>query len=41
MATDTAKARPVCPKCGRKTIYFRMDRSVKCRACGYDGKTGK
>ena len=28
---------PVCPKCGRKTIYFRKDGSVKCRACGYDG----
>lgn len=29
---------PVCPKCGRKTIYFRKDGSVKCRACGYDGE---
>ena len=29
---------PVCPKCGRKTIYFRKDGSIKCRACGYDGK---
>jgi len=32
---------PVCPKCGRKTIYFRKDGSVKCRACGYDGMPEK
>lgn len=29
---------PVCPECKRKTIYFRKDGSVKCRACGYDGE---
>jgi ribosomal protein L37AE/L43A len=31
---------PVCPECKRKTIYFRKDGSVKCRACGYDGPVG-
>jgi uncharacterized Zn finger protein (UPF0148 family) len=36
MVTDTTK--PTCPKCGRKTIYFRKDGSVRCTACGYDGK---
>jgi uncharacterized Zn finger protein (UPF0148 family) len=29
---------PVCPKCGRKTIYFRKDGSIRCTACGYDEK---
>lgn len=28
---------PVCPVCKRKTIYFRTDGSIRCRACGYDG----
>lgn len=28
---------PVCPRCKRKTIYFRNNGSVRCRACGYDG----
>jgi len=28
---------PVCPVCKRKTIYFRADGTIKCRACGYDG----
>jgi uncharacterized Zn finger protein (UPF0148 family) len=32
------KGIPVCPQCERKTIYFRKDGSVRCRACGYDGE---
>ncbi len=25
---------PICPACGRKYIYTRMDGSQKCRLCG-------
>ena len=37
MVKQTDPKIPVCPICKRKTIYFRKDDSVKCRACGYDG----
>ena len=30
--------KPVCPHCGRKSIYFRKDGSVRCTACGYEGE---
>jgi len=33
--------KPVCKKCGRKTVYFRKNGTVRCTACGYDSADEK
>jgi hypothetical protein len=30
--------KPVCSKCGRQRVYFRVDGSCRCVACGYDSR---
>ena len=35
------ETRPKCPKCGSGNIYFRRDKTLTCRRCGYDSRDDK